>query len=99
MNPVTPQTPQFLNAQNPWNGTVVLPLAYNNVFTALVDTLPATVRAKSTVASLGQVQTSFLPPAPATGAAGVVAVSVWLNNTFNETGVAQHVFYKLGNVD
>lgn len=99
MTPVTPQTPQFLNAQNPWNGTVVLPLAYNNTFVALPGTTAVLARGMSTAASLGQVQTGFVAPLPATGASGVVGVSVWLNNTFTEGGAPQHVFYKLGNVD
>lgn len=99
MTPVVPQIPQFLNAKNPWDGTVAVPLAYNNVFNAIADATPATVRALSTAANLGQVQIGFLPPDPATSAAGTVSTSVYLQGTFKEGGVAQHVFYKLGNVD
>jgi len=99
MNPVAPQCPQFLNALNPWNGTVVLPLAYNNVFAALGANTAAGARALSAAATLGQVQTGYLAPDAATGAAGVVGQAVYLQGTFTEGGAAQHIFYKLGNVD
>jgi prepilin-type N-terminal cleavage/methylation domain-containing protein len=101
MTPVVPQIPQMLNAQNPWNGTVTLPLAYNNAFNALGDALPATVRGMSAAASLGQVQVGFLPPAAATSTPGTVATSVYLQGVFTDPALAAttHIFYKLGNVD
>ncbi len=99
MTPAAPQCPQFLNAKNPWDGTVAVPLAYNNTFKALPGTTAALARGMSTAADLGQVQIGFLAPDPATSAAGMVGTSVYLQGTFNEGGAPQHVFYKLGNVD
>lgn len=101
MTPVVPQIPQLLDAKNPWNGTVAVPLAFNNNFNALADGLPATIRGMSAAASLGQTQIGFLPPNPATSAPGTVATSVYLQGTFTDpvTGPGQHIFYKIGNVD
>ena len=101
MVPVVPQVPQFLDAKNPWNGTVAVPLAYNNVFAVLADADAATVRALATDALLGQVQIGFLPPDPATAAPGTVSTSVYLQGTFTDplVGPGIHEFYKLGNVD
>jgi prepilin-type N-terminal cleavage/methylation domain-containing protein len=100
MTPVVPQVPQMLDAKNPWNGTVALPLAYINVFATLADTLPATTRAMSAAASLGQVQTGFLAPVAATSVPGMIGTSVWLQGTFTDPVVGvTHIFYKQGNID
>jgi len=101
MIPVVPQVPQMLDAKNPWNGTVAVPLAYANAIVAIGDALPATVRGMSAAATLGQTQMGYLPPDPATSAPGTVATSVYLQGVFNDpvTGPGQHIFYKLGNVD
>jgi prepilin-type N-terminal cleavage/methylation domain-containing protein len=99
MTPVAPQCPQFLNAKNPWDGTVAVPLAYNNTFKALTGITATLVRGMSTSGDLGQVQIGFLPPSATTGAAGSVATSVYLQGTFTEGGASVHTFYKVGNVD
>jgi prepilin-type N-terminal cleavage/methylation domain-containing protein len=100
MTPATPQCPQFLNAKNPWDGTVAVPLAYNNTFKAITGVTAALVRGMSSSADLGQVQIGFLPPSATTGAAGSVATSVYMQGTFTEGGTAGiHTFYKVGNVD
>ncbi|MDP1830498.1 MAG: type II secretion system protein [Geothrix sp.] len=100
MTPVVPQIPQLLDAKNPWNGTVPVPLAYAPAVVAIADGLPATIRGMSTAADLGQVQMGFLAPNPATAAPGTVATSVYLQGTFTDpvAGVT-HIFYKVGNVD
>jgi type IV pilus assembly protein PilA len=101
MTPAIPQCPQFLDGKNPWNGTVAVPLAYNNVFAVLAANTAVAARAMSTAATLGQTQIGFMPPVPATSAPGTVGTSVYLQNTFTDpvTGAGQHIFYKLGNVD
>jgi prepilin-type N-terminal cleavage/methylation domain-containing protein len=99
MTPITPQVPQILNAQNPWNGTVALPLAYNNTFFAPANNLIATYRGQATAANLGQVQIGFLPPTAA-GVAGVIGAAVQLQNPFTDpTAGSINQFAKLANAD
>jgi prepilin-type N-terminal cleavage/methylation domain-containing protein len=97
-----PLAPQVLDAKNPWAGTGAAPATAYAVMGPLAtgDALGAR-GLPATVASLGQVQTGFLPPDATTGAAGVVASAVYLQNPFNDpvTGPAEHIFYKLGNVE
>jgi prepilin-type N-terminal cleavage/methylation domain-containing protein len=101
MTPVAPQCPQLLDAKNPWNGTVAVPLAYAAAIGALATPDAAGARAlPATAALLGQVQMGFLPPNPATAQAGTVGTAVYLQNPFTDPLIGStHVFYKLGNVD
>ncbi|HEX7553935.1 MAG TPA: type II secretion system protein [Geothrix sp.] len=102
MTPVIPQIPQILNAKNPWVGTGAAPaLAYNNTFQTLADTLPATTRAMSAAASLGQTQIGFLAPVAATGVPGMAATSVFMQAPYIDPllGASTNIFYKQANVD
>ena len=98
-----PLAPQVLDAKNPWAGTAGAPAtAYAPmvVLAAPGDAVGARAMAAAP-ASLGQTQSGFLAPDPATGSAGVVATAVYLQNPFVDpvTGPGEHVFYKLGNVE
>jgi prepilin-type N-terminal cleavage/methylation domain-containing protein len=94
--------PQVLTAQNPWAGTGGSPaLAYNQGVVALAAPGDITAaRATGPAAgNLGVVYIGLLPPAPATGQAGVVSVACFLQGQFMEAGVAQNIFAKTANVE
>jgi prepilin-type N-terminal cleavage/methylation domain-containing protein len=95
--------PQLLTAPNPWSGTNGSPaLGYAQAVAALAapgDPAAARLVVGPAAATVGVVYPSFLPPAPATGVAGVIGCSVFLQGPFTEAGATQHIFVKVANVD
>lgn len=95
-----PLSPHVLTDKNPWNGVVVLPLAYVATINGASPMTEAAVGALSTAATLGQVQSAFTPPVAATGVAGGVGASVFLQNKFKDaSGATVQIFPKLASVE
>ena len=97
-------SPHVLDDKNPWNGVggaPVLAYAPTTAFGGATMTNNLLITAgTSAVANLGQVQTYYLPPNPATGIAGSVGGSVYLQNTYQDpAAVTQHIFPKYAAVE
>ncbi|GLH66084.1 prepilin-type N-terminal cleavage/methylation domain-containing protein [Geothrix edaphica] len=89
--------PMVWTSKNPWAATGT-ESAYAQAAIAEADSIGTTTKAAATLAKKGQVQIGYLPPAPTAG--GIVATSVYLNNTFNDaTGTATNQFIKVSNVE
>jgi prepilin-type N-terminal cleavage/methylation domain-containing protein len=93
-----PLVPQVFTATNPWTTAGAL-TGYN--FATFATELPATpgtaTAATATVGKLGQVQLGYA--APAAGANGVLASSVYLNTQFSVNSVMTNNFTSTAGVD
>jgi type IV pilus assembly protein PilA len=100
---VQPLSPHVLEDKNPWQGVGAAPAtAYAVTGTIAAGPMnnAACLALPSTVATLGQVQSGYLAPNAATGVAGGVGGSVYLQNTYQDAaGVAQHQFPKYAAVE
>jgi type IV pilus assembly protein PilA len=86
-----PLSPHLLDEKNPWAGTGTAPnLAYAATAGTLANADNAACRGlPATNATLGQVQSSMMPPNTATGLAGAAGACVFLQNPYNDPLVGQ----------
>ena len=92
-----PVIPQFWTATNPWNTNGALPGYFATVGTENVTTPGTTTEGIAVVGKMGQTCVGFL--APAGGANGVIASSVYLNAGFTVAGATTNNFTKVAGVD
>jgi prepilin-type N-terminal cleavage/methylation domain-containing protein len=93
-----PLIPQMFTATNPWATASHLTGYETTTIATETNTTPGTATAtQAGSATTGQVQLGYL--APAAGVNGVVAASVYLQNTITVAGAATHNFTKTAGVD
>ena len=96
----TPIIPQVFTTPNPWaTATVKTGYNYATFATETIATPGTATAGLALVGVVGQVQLGFLAPNPATGANGVVAASVYLNNQISINGALTNNFTKTAGID
>jgi prepilin-type N-terminal cleavage/methylation domain-containing protein len=98
---VATNLPQVFNAINPWFGTVGAPnTAYNPAVIAITTIAGPEIVAAALPATLGQVQTGYLPVAAGAASQGAICSAVYLQNSFNSNaGVPTHVYLKAAAIE
>jgi len=93
-----PLVPMAFTTVNPWNTAAHLTGYATGAWVGeAVATPGANTAAQAVAATQGQVQLGYL--APAAGASGVIATSVYLRDTINVNGAATNNFTSTANVE
>ena len=93
-----PLVPQVWTATNPWTTTGALSAYNTGTFATEVAATPGSAtQTQAAAATLGQVQLGYL--APAVGANGVLASSVYLSQPFVVNAVSINNFTKTAGID